>query len=495
VMWCKAALLIAAIAAVGLVSCKLTDEKNTGSEEYFYIFDWPAELTNSWPPPGTKMVLPRGRIPRPLQYVPIEGTNFGVGKVLNESYGLHSTNYFHLYHLVMSRLRIHPKRTYNRSAASMFVVPFDAGIAAQWDKSNGQYRMHQAFGGADVVQELVSLMKEDISKTPLRGHDVLMVNSLFNTFNENISKIFFECMNCTVINHDTNRAYDNYQYKFAKNNGVVLASAQFGVPYMSAIHYHDGMQDIPWRAGQDRPVLVAFWAATVVQHQLATILRQKLAQQCEERVELCVAVKVSNRKAEPCYSKSAENCHQDKPVNVTSPLQAFGGVGLDLYRLSQYCLQPPGDMDGRKAMSDAILLGCIPVIFNAHLMSKKYSWFYPPEVEREVALYIPWGVVARQKDFNFVDYIASIPPEVTKAKQAALAKLAEKVVYSVPPAKMSEYAGFGGAPGESIGGNWSPPFKDAVDVIVDSTFARIQRYLRSSFMYFLYMTYDTKLIN
>lgn len=444
--------------------------------KYFYIFDWPAEFQSSWPSPETTLVPHPGRMARPLGYKHEEGENYGVGKMLNESYGLYSTNYFHLYHTVMARLRVHPRRTYNRSNATLFVAPVDVGVMAQWNKKNGQYRMHQARGGDKEWLQVTSLLREDIEKTPLLGHDVLMINSLFNIFNVNISKIYFECANCTVINHDTNRAFDNYHYQYSKSSRVNLASAHFGVPYMSAIHWHDKITDIPWRTGQPRPVLVAFWAALSVQHKGAAQLRKKLSEHCEARNEQCVSVKVTNRHAEPCYSKSASNCHKDRGTNTTSALQALGAVGLDLYRLSQYCMQPPGDMDGRKALSDSILLGCIPVYFNAHLLSEKYQWFFPPAVEQEAALYIPWQEVMQNPSFNVVDYIASIPPEVTVRKQEALSKLAEKVCYAVPPENLSEYIGFGGAPGEKEGATWFPPFKDAVDVILDSTFDRIERY-------------------
>ena len=461
--------------AMALVGGVLPVNTSLDNERRFYIFDWPRELTSSWPEPNTTLIPHAGRMARPLGYKHEDGTNYGAGKLLNESIGLFSTNYFHLYHIIMSRLRVHPKRTYNRSEATMFVVPFDAGIAAQWNKRNGQYRMHQLSGGEDVVLQLTELFRNDVQHTPLFGHDVLMINSLFNLFNGNISKLFFECANCTVINHDTNRAYDNYHYTFAKRNMVQLASAQFGVPYMSAVHWHDNVTDILWRPGQDRPVLVAYWASLSVQHKLASTLRKKLAENCEDRSDVCVCVHVTSRHAEPCYSKDAVNCHTDHPVQNASLPQSLGVVGLDLYRISQYCLQPPGDMDGRKALSDSILFGCIPVYFHAHLLSEKYAWFFSLDMERKAALYIPWQDIV-QSTFNAVDYIASIPPEVTKSKQKALAKLAETFVYSVPPQSLQEYIGFGGAPGVKEGAVWAPPFKDAVDVIVDSTFERIERY-------------------
>ncbi len=46
--------------------------------------------------------------------------------------------------------------------------------------------------------------------------------------------------------------------------------------------------------------------------------------------------------------------------------------GLDYYRHSVFCLQPPGDMDGRKAIFDSISTGCIPVIFIPNLLHIKY---------------------------------------------------------------------------------------------------------------------------
>lgn len=443
----------------------------------FFIFEWPSGLQSAWPAPSTKLVPHPGRTARPLGYKHEDGDNFGFGKLVNASYGLYATNYFHLYHSIMSRLRIHPKRTYNRSEATLFVAPVDVGIMAQWNKKNGQYRMHQALGGSSEWEEVVKLMQRDAQRTPLFGHDVLMVNSLFNIFNVNISKIFFACANCTVINHDTNRAFDNFLYKHAKANNIDLAYAQVGVPYLSAIHWHEGILEIPWRIDQYRPGVVAFWASLSVQNKRASHLRRKLSEHCEQRDEKCFSVHILNRHYAPCYSNSETNCHKEGARVSNSSLQKLGAVGLDVYRYSQYCMQPPGDMDGRKALSDSILLGCIPVFFNAHLLSEKYPWFFSRDVERDAALYIPWQIVMKNESFNAVDYISSIPPEVTRKKQEALAKLAGKIVYSVPPNRLHEYIGFGGAPGAKEGASWSPPFEDAVDVILANTFERLERYV------------------
>ena len=81
--------------------------------------------------------------------------------------------------------------------------------------------------------------------------------------------------------------------------------------------------------------------------------------------------------------------------------------------------------------------------------------------------------------FNIVDHLLAIPPSVIKRKQLALQRIAGRITYSVPPARFREgrYVGFGGAPGErdGQGEKWSPPFEDAVDVVLNNMWKRVDR--------------------
>jgi hypothetical protein len=49
-----------------------------------------------------------------------------------------------------------------------------------------------------------------------------------------------------------------------------------------------------------------------------------------------------------------------------------------LFRRAQYCPAPPGDSITRKSIFDALVAGCVPVIFARASMSQ-YLWYFSKE--------------------------------------------------------------------------------------------------------------------
>ena len=47
---------------------------------------------------------------------------------------------------------------------------------------------------------------------------------------------------------------------------------------------------------------------------------------------------------------------------------------LSIYKRAKFCLCPPGDDPARKAVFDAIISGCIPVIFEVATLYNQYPW-------------------------------------------------------------------------------------------------------------------------
>jgi hypothetical protein len=160
-------------------------------------------------------------------------------------------------------------------------------------------------------------------------------------------------------------------------------------------------------------------------------------------------------------------------IDFSAPFAPAANVsldGVDAYRASVFCLQPPGDMEGRKAISDSLTAGCIPVIFNEHVMSKKYPWFVSAEEEEAAFLYIPFSKVIKSAEppFNIADFLLSVPPSKIIRMQQAGARLARRFQISVPPRRFMPQAGSGGArmsreddAGASLAAWDYSPFKDA----------------------------------
>ena len=66
---------------------------------------------------------------------------------------------------------------------------------------------------------------------------------------------------------------------------------------------------------------------------------------------------------------------------------------LTIYRNSVFCLCPPGDDPGRKAVFDAILSGCIPVIFEVATLYNQYPWHVSEKVALDISVGVPGGQV------------------------------------------------------------------------------------------------------
>lgn len=130
------------------------------------------------------------------------------------------------------------------------------------------------------------------------------------------------------------------------------------------------------------------------------------------------------------------------------------------FREAQYCPAPPGDSITRKSIFDALVAGCVPVLFAKASLSQ-YLWFFNQTELEQVAVFIPKQAVLEQAA-NFLDILQAIPPEELRRKQELIATIAPRLQYAVVPPYVQ-------ASEEDV---WSPPFEDAVDIIVSKMLDR-----------------------
>jgi hypothetical protein len=88
----------------------------------------------------------------------------------------------------------------------------------------------------------------------------------------------------------------------------------------------------------------------------------------------------------------------------------------------------------------------------------------------DISVYIPGGLVKANK-LDFMSVLLKIPPEVIYAKQLALAEVAPRVQYAVPPLILLE-----NKYDETI---WDPPFYDAAEIALDGFFERTNNNLNN----------------
>ena len=101
-------------------------------------------------------------------------------------------------------------------------------------------------------------------------------------------------------------------------------------------------------------------------------------------------------------------------------------------------------------MFDALVAGCVPVIFSRASLTQ-YKWFLTPEDVAAAAVYIPMARI-NTDGANFLSILKAVPPEELARKQAAVRRLAPTLQYTIVPASVRE------------GDVWAPPFRDAAEV-------------------------------
>jgi hypothetical protein len=119
---------------------------------------------------------------------------------------------------------------------------------------------------------------------------------------------------------------------------------------------------------------------------------------------------------------------------------------------------------------DSILSGCIPVIFEVNTIYNQYPWHLGEEAALDISVAIPGGGVRNGKS-DIMQILKSITPEVVRKKQEAIALIAPRLQYSVPPLHLLQNI--------SDETPWDPPFPDGVDATLDGLFERTSRVIRN----------------
>jgi len=403
-------------------------------KKYFYIYDWPEELANVYPPPGA--VLDNSNTYSHDFY-----PNNGAGKLIDKSIGYFATWQFSLFKNVYSRLLVSEYRTMDPAKASSFIIPFDPGTHSYVDHNTGRPRLASPHGW-EAIRQLQKAQK-DPTFWAKNGHNHFVLFSVTGYQMVGIGvKVFFMtiCQNCTVMSIET-----------APGHIAIAGRSKkywYSVPYPSSIHWHEGLVDAPWQARlpthPTRPVLAMFIGSLKTKTAQSNALRRKLHNGCLNH--------------EKCQWLSTAHACTGVLGNVTSVL---------LYRRTIFCMTPPGDSLTRKSVFDSYTLGCIPVIF-ARATLTQYNWHLSAEEIEESTVYISKLDIIDEK-VDFMKILEKIPQSVIEKKQDAVARLAPRLQYSVVP-KAIMPANWRAEPdgkGTALPTTWRPPVRDATDVIID----------------------------
>ena len=198
-----------------------------------------------------------------------------------------------------------------------------------------------------------------------------------------------------------------------------------GVPFPSVVRLESVMMSgVPWSAPRHRVQLVA--ASFNVRGSGFTLrLRASLKRTCLADKRCAYMSAVNPRPG----SKEAGPQHiaDSTAVKAEAPLLAISR----LYWHATFCLQPTGDAVSRKAVIDALLLGCIPVLFHPG-QAAQWPWHWGAWQANATVL-LNGSMVARGR-LDPVAALAAIPPSRVTNMQRTIARHAHTMQYSLTDA-------------------------------------------------------------
>eukprot|EP01038_Epipyxis_sp_PR26KG_P015177 gene15177-20443_t len=414
----------------------LTKNKNNSHtvQPLFYIYEWPDDLNDVWPPIGGKLD------PKTGYSHEFRGNN-GAGTILDSDAGLFNTWQFSLYQNMMARLRVSEYRTRDPLKATSFVVPFDISIHSHID-STGKMRIASPLSWV-AIYFLLNASRDKSLWWKNNGHDHFVFVS--TTAYQNVgtaARVFFMqiCQNCTAITIETSPTKTAIKGRSRKY--------WYSVPYPSSFHWYEGIKTLPWHVSENIPynsstptirsILALYIGSSKVYQPASNYLRKILKNQCEQD--------------QSCVWKNTNHSCTGVVNAITSML---------LIKKSVFCLAPTGDSLTRKSLFDSLVAGCIPVIFSRASLTQ-YSWHLSEEDVSKISIYIPMKFITEQ-DINVMHILSAISPEEILMKQYAIAEIAPRLQYSVVPSHIGD---------GSDGKIWKSPYRDAADIIIDNILDR-----------------------
>ena len=197
---------------------------------------------------------------------------------------------------------------------------------------------------------------------------------------------------------------------------LVSESFYWSVPWTSAVHLDSTSSSTPpWTSQHVRSMLVAAHFLVAPGHpgipKPTLQLRQALLQQCSAQPTKCRSVPPLLYKGSGC---SGIKC-------LSSERTAL------LYWDSTFCLQPGGDTITRKGIVDALLLGCIPVLFHTG-QPAQWAWHWGTWVDDATVTFNQSAV--RHGELDVISTLSAIPTARVAAMQASVRQHAHRMHYA-----------------------------------------------------------------
>jgi len=436
-------LAIMCVLAAGSLGTAAAEAGGT-EQQHLFVYDWPdlqdryANFTDRKDAHGVE--IPHWRL------------HHGLGRVVDGANMEHKTSQFALHKIFYERALLDPRRTLDPAKATSFFIPFDLGMHTAFLESNGRMRRSNCPSAPLVIKRL----NESAWFRRKMGHDHTLVFALNQNMNyfmagPRCQEFLRFCWNCTKLSIDEYLFTAKDRNFEMKNRGINWHA----VPFPSDYHYSsrqlaEETQPLPnpstsnsvatafvssasatssssssssssvsvsswlppWERTTARPTIVSFTGSPRRYNDIATAMREALIKQCAAHGTSCV------------YGKYSHD-----PKALSNPGK--------LARESVFCLQPPGDMPTRKSVFDAVLSGCIPVLFHPLTARLMYEWHLGQTLWEEIAVNFDSHAENRLLVDNQADFVAKLislyrdEPTAVARKQSRLREVAHQLQYSL----------------------------------------------------------------
>ncbi|KAF3791239.1 Xyloglucan-specific galacturonosyltransferase [Nymphaea thermarum] len=332
-------------------------------------------------------------------------SNQGLGHPVHElGSNWYATNQFSLELIFHSRIKNHPCRVLEEEKASLFYIPFYAGLNAMKGNSHNSPVHTKDQLGLELVEWIKT--KKSWVKNQGRGHFIAVATISWDlrrkTNGQGWGTNFLE------LNEMQNPIKLIIERQPWHRNDV-------GIPYPTNFHPTSDQDIISLQSKlseSKRKTLISF--AGSGRPRMKKNIRRILIKECMRNSSVCTYL----------------DC---KVVDCVSP-----GKVVKLLMESEFCLQPPGDSPTRKSFFDSLVYGCIPVVFDPFTAHFQYPWHLPEDC-RKYSVSIDQELV-KQGKVDVMNVLSGISiEERRKMRRYIIFELMPRIIYANYDSKLVNF--------------------------------------------------------
>jgi hypothetical protein len=438
-LWTWAGILIVVVMKLNVGAGNLNQQDR--SKRRFYIYDWPVDVVDRWPVSHTHHRLSIG---------PGFESNYGTGTIRNATAGLHHTHQYSLFKTFYFRLLESPWRTMDPEEASWYFVPYDLGMDSSTRQADGALLTTDC----PMLSKALALLKESKYFERHNGEDHFLLHSInqmmLHFAHMKCLELYRICFNCTKLGIDV---YDSNVYEVIRRNAFLRVN-WLSIPFPSNFHFSEKVKVFPWTLNlRSRQFSLAFIGSDAVTARLQRTVRKAIISECSSRTSECLLMELKSHLSN---------------VNVFSK-----DAGTSPYLNARLCLMPGGDFPTRKGVLDALLSGCVPVVFQKISAHKQWLVHWGSESAADDCMILMDREFMVTDTAAAFDYLIGLSHNASfiSQKLEAINRIALRMQYNLPSGDGARLQAYQAEP--QHGGHTKNYPKDAVDVTLEYLFGKV----------------------